>query len=546
MRRALHAGIALSAALLFWRLGSSPFWDQDEAKYAGIAREILRTGEWITLQWNGEPWFVHPPLYFWLLAATGRLFGVTEFVARFWSAVPGVLGVGVTGLLGRELFGSRCGLLSAFVLATTLQWWVQARLAVFDPLLVLWMLLSFLGFWRGYAWGERRAYLLAFVASGLGTLTKGFVAAVIPGGVGLLFLALRRELHRLRAVPWPAGILLYAGLGGGWYGIQAALHGEAFVRTALGYYTLNRYVGVVEGQSGPIWYYVPVLLLGLLPWTAFLFGGCSGALRAWRDPRFLYLLVWLGFGFVFFSLAGTKLPNYVLSLYPAAAILIGRALETGVFEGRGEPRGGWRLLVIFCALFAAVVAVYGGLRYPSQTRALVPALVPPVAAMVAGGGMAAWLGLRGSVGPAVLAVGGSSLLFFALAIGITLPEVDRHRWGPEMGRAAASVVRPGDVRIGYRITNSLITYSGLHWRYAGDEASLRGALCAVPSHRRAVVVVPERFHDPGLFSGLRMVRRVGDHLLLEKPAGEKVPECVRPSAPPTPQRTRPPRAGSPR
>ncbi|MDR7416742.1 MAG: glycosyltransferase family 39 protein [Armatimonadota bacterium] len=527
MRRALHAGVVLSLVLLFWRLGSSPFWDQDEAKYAGIAREILRTGDWITLHWNGEPWFVHPPLYFWLLAATGKWLGVTEFVARFWSAVPGALGVGVTGLLGRELFGPGCGLLSAFVLATTLQWWAQARLAVFDPLLVLWMLLSLFGFWRGYARGERGAYLLAFVAAGLGTLTKGFVAAVVPGAVGLLFLALRRELGRLREVPWFPGLLSYAVLGCGWYAVQAVLHGEPFLRTALGYYTLNRYVGVVEGQSGPVWYYVPVLILGLVPWTAFLVRACSEAVRARTDPRPLFLLTWLGFGFAFFSLAGTKLPNYVLGLYPSAAILIGRVLEAGVFgEEEGALRDGWRLLLGLCALFTAAVAIYGFLLYPFQTRTLVPALIPPVGALVVGGGIASWLGLRGSAGPAVLALGGSSLLFFALATGITLPQVDRYRHGPELGRTVASVVRPGDVRIGYRTTNSLITYSGLHWRYAEDGASLREMLCAVPSRRRAVVVVPERFYDPGLFSGLRVVRQVGNHLVLEKPAGKPTPRCV--------------------
>ncbi|MCS7173690.1 MAG: glycosyltransferase family 39 protein [Armatimonadetes bacterium] len=538
MRRALHVGIALSAFLLFWRLGTSPLWDQDEAKYAGIAQEILRTGDWVTLRWNGEPWFVHPPLYFWLVAATGRLFGVTEFTARFWSAVAGVLGVLVTGLLGRELFGPRCGVLSAFVLATTLQWWAQARLAVFDPLLVLWMLLSFLGFWRGYARGERRAYLLAFVASALGTLTKGFVAAAVPGAVGFLFLVLRRELGRLREVPWIPALLSYAVLGCGWYGIQAVLHGAAFLRTALGYYTLNRYVGVVEGQSGPIWYHVPVLVLGLLPWTAFLPEACSGAVRERRDPRSLFLLVWLAFGFAFFSLAGTKLPNYVLSLYPAAALLIGRALEAGTFGEEEKPRGGWRLLAALCALFGAAVAAYGALLYPSQTRALVPALVPPVAALVAGGGVAARLGLRGSVRGAVLALGGSSLLFFALAVGIALPEVDRHRSGPEVGRTAASVARPGDVRIGFRTLNSLITYSGLHWRYAEDEDSLRGMLCAVPSPRRAVVVVPERFYHPDLLSGLRTVRQVGGHLLLEKPAGERIPACLRSTEPPVPRQIR--------
>ncbi len=519
MRRALLAGIGASLALLFWNLGSSPFWDQDESKYAGVAMEILRTGDWITLRWNGEPWFVHPPLYFWLVAATGRLVGVTEFVARLWSAIPGILGVGVTAALARELWGPRCGLLSAFVLATTLQWWAQARLAVFDPLLVLWMVLTLLGFWRGYAHKDRWAYLLAVLAAALGTLTKGFVAAVVPGGVGLVFLLLRRELSRLRTFPWGPGLLLYGVVGCGWYGVQAVLHGETFVRTALGYYTLNRYVGVVEGQSGPIWYYLPVLAVGLVPWTAFLPKALKEAVRARQDPRALFLLVWMGFGFLFFSLAGTKLPNYILILYPAAAVLIGRLLEPAVFGQDAQSlRSAWILVLGGCGLLVAAVAAYGLLVYPVQSRTLASALLPPVGAMMVAGAAAAVMGLRGRPQEAVLGLGAGAVLFFALAVGLSLPKVDGYRWGREVALAAASVVRAEDVRVGYRTTNSLITYSGMHWRYAEDEASLWAALCGLGTGQRAVVVVPERFYGPGVVRELRVIRKVKDHLLLEKPA----------------------------
>jgi 4-amino-4-deoxy-L-arabinose transferase-like glycosyltransferase len=529
--RALGIITAAAVALLFWRLGASPLWDQDETKYAGISREIVRTGDWMTLHWNGEPWFVHPPLWFWLTALAGRALGFGEFTARFWSATSGAAGIGFVYLMGRELFGPRCGLVAAFVLATTVQWVAQGRLAVFDPLLVLWMLLALRFLWQGYAQRVPRSYGWAFAAAGLGTLTKGFVAAVLPAAAFLLFLALRRELSRLRQVPWAFGLGVYALLGGGWYVAQWVLHGAMFARTALGYYTLNRYFGVVEGQSGPLWYYVPVVILGGFPWSALYPWAFAAALQDRKDPRNLLLCIWCGFVLVFFSVAGTKLPNYVLGLYPVASLVVARFLEPALFEHDPEfPRRAWALLGGACMVFGLALVIYGLVQYPTETRSVLPSLVLPLTILLGGGGLAAGLGLWGRPRAAVVALGVSTLLFLVLGIGVVVPEVDRHRHGKSVGRAAAEVARPGDARIGYRTLNSLVTYSGLSWQYAWDPASLQDALCRVPSSRRAVVVVPERWYPeeitPVLDGSLRLVHRVGGHLILESPSGRR-PFCPR-------------------
>ncbi|MDR7581684.1 MAG: phospholipid carrier-dependent glycosyltransferase, partial [Armatimonadota bacterium] len=239
------AVVAGTLALNLARLGASKLWDQDETKYAQVAREILWTGDWLTLRWNGDPWFVHPPLYFWLVAATARFFGLTEFTARVWSAVFGAGAVALTALLGRAWFSPRAGWLAGLVVATTLQWFAQSRLAVFDSVLVFWMLGTLLGFWTGYR-GRRTGYLAAFVCAGLGTLTKGPVAAVLPGLVALAYLAWRRELRRLREIPWAAGLALYGLVGLSWYAAGYLRHGAPFLRSVLGYYTVHRFVGVVE------------------------------------------------------------------------------------------------------------------------------------------------------------------------------------------------------------------------------------------------------------------------------------------------------------
>ncbi len=513
----LLAVAGASLALNLVGLGGSPLWDQDETKYAQVAREVLKTGDWLTLHWNGEPWFVHPPLYFWLVAATARAFGLNEFTARVWSAVFGAGAVLLTGLLARAWFSPRAGWMSALVLATTLQWFAQSRLAVFDSVLVFWMLAALLAFWHGYR-GRRAAYLAAFACAGLGTLTKGPVAAVLPGLVVLVYLAHRRQLAGLREVPWLAGLLVYAAVGASWYVAGSLRHGRAFVDSVLGYYTVHRFTGVVEEQSGPVWYYVPVLLLGGLPWNAFWV--------AW--PHLLRLggerlpVVWCGVVFAFFSLAGTKLPNYVLSFYPLAAVATG-ALVDAHWDRPRSLAGAFAALGLLWALFCAAVAAYGLWWYPAQTRALWPVVGVPLGVWGTGFLVAAIFGLRGRTGPSVAALAAATVAFFLLLTGRVMPEVDRYRPHRQVGAAAARWTGGGEVRVAYRIPNSLVFYSGRTWRAYLDSRRVQEEVCAAGS-RRVVLLAPEgaRGDLRALEEAFHPLQEVEGWLVLEKPAGRVV------------------------
>src|SRR5215469_2610128 len=306
------AVLAAAVVLTFYRLGDGTLWDQDETKYAEVSREILQTGDPITLHANGSPWYVHPPLYMWLVAATGRVFGFSTFTVRVWSGIASVAAVYATMLLGRILFNPRTAVLAGAALAVTFHFLVQSRLAVFDTVLLVLMLLATFYALRGYQSGRAADYLWFFGFAGLATLTKGPIGLVLPGLVIAAFVTVRRAWSRWREVPWGAGFVLYALIGLSWYGAETALHGAAFARTVLGYYGLGRFFGVVENQAGPWYYYVPVLLVGAFPWTAFWPAAAACHARRLHEDGRLFVILWCGIVIVFYSLAETKLPNYVL------------------------------------------------------------------------------------------------------------------------------------------------------------------------------------------------------------------------------------------
>lgn len=510
--------VAGSLVLNLVGLGASPLWDQDETKYAQVAREILWTGDWVTLHWNGQPWFVHPPLYFWLVAATARVAALTEFTARVWSAVFGAGTVAITALLGRAWFSHRAGWLAGLVLATTLQWFAQSRLAVFDSVLVFWMLAALAGVWAGYR-GRRAGYLAAFACAGVGTLTKGPVAAAVPGLAAFLYLAWRRELSRLRDVPWVGGLALYAVLGLSWYAVGYARHGEAFLRSVLGYYTVQRFVGVVENQAGPVWYYVPVLIVGGLPWNAFWLAWP----RFFRQGAEAMPLVWCAVVFAFFSAAGTKLPNYVLSFYPMAAVATGAVLDAA-WERPPLARPGFAGLLGTWAPFCGAVAAYGLALYPAEARALLPVLGLPLLAFGAASVTSGALGLRGRVPGAVAVLAAGTVAFFLLLVWRVVPAVDRYRPHREVFTSAARWTSGDEVRVAYWAPNSVVFYSGRTWRAYLDPERVRREVCGAGAARVVLVAPSERLVDLHPVAGAFERRgEVRGWVVLEKPAGRKVP-----------------------
>ncbi len=339
--RAALIGALVAAFATLPGLGTGTLWDNSETAYGEVAREILLSHNWVVLHLNGAPWYVQPPLYFWIAALFAKLWGISEFTLRLPSALATIAMAAGVGYVVARVASARAAILAATILSTALMQAVLGRLAIMDALLDLAVMLAILAWFGALRTGGARWWYGGWVALALGTLTKGPVALALT----LLVIApwavwTARSGGRLRlpsVTRWGLGIGLFVALLAPWaIALERAAGPVAFGELVL-HYTVGRYLGTIENQSGPLWYYVPVVILGLFPWFAFL---VPATMAAWRDatapkrdvthahdsggdPSLVRLaLIWAIVPFVFFSFAKTKLPNYIALELPAFAILV--------------------------------------------------------------------------------------------------------------------------------------------------------------------------------------------------------------------------------
>lgn len=344
--------VLLAGVLFFFRLDGTGLFDADEPAYAGAAREMLETGDWITPRFNERLRFDKPALFYWLIGLSYRAFGISEFAVRCWSALAGVALVLLVAWAGRRWFGERAGVRSGLALATCMLTALLARAAVTDMLLALCVtaaVLAALAALGGPAGRPGGWVALCWAAMALAVLVKGPIGLLIPalvlGGTALILGEGRLTLRRL--VPW-WGPVLFLVLALPWYGLVLAANGRAFIDGFLVKHHLSRYTGVVSSHAGPLVYYFPVLLVGFFPWSAFVPRALWGAALVARRRRagtpadrvVVACGIWAAAVFLFFSLAGTKLPSYLFPAFPALALLV------GILGGAdGEPAEPGRLSV---------------------------------------------------------------------------------------------------------------------------------------------------------------------------------------------------------
>ncbi|MCW8795866.1 MAG: glycosyltransferase family 39 protein [Chlorobium sp.] len=313
----------------FVGLGSTPLFDVDEGAFSEATREMLQSGNYLTTYLNGVPRFDKPILIYWMQALSVTFFGLNEFALRLPSALASTLWAILLYRFCVVLFDRRTAFISTALLVLSLQVTIIGKAAIADALLNCTLAASMFAIFLYHRERRRQYILLAFTAIGLGTLTKGPVAILIPFSVSFLFYLSRGELRDwIRAVFNPSGMLIFALIVLPWYTLEYLDQGIAFINGFFLNHNISRFRTPLEQHGGSLWYYIPVLLLGLSPST-FLVIPVLRKLRTLLDDRInRFLLIWFGFVFLFFSLSGTKLPHYIIYGYTPLFVLMARLMPS--------------------------------------------------------------------------------------------------------------------------------------------------------------------------------------------------------------------------
>lgn len=323
--------VFVGAVVMLPNLGAPSLWDIDEGHNAEAAREMLVSGNWVTPTFNFQLRVDKPALLYWMQIAGYQLFGVSEFAARLPSALAAILAVLLTYELGRRMFDAGTGLLAGLVLASAGMFCAAGHFANPDALLNTCGVLTFLLFWSSFARGGQAWLVLIGFSMGLAMLTKGPVGLVLPVAVLGLFLLWSWQWRRLLdwRILW--GLLAFLVVAAPWYvlvGLET--HGD-FLEGFFLKHNVQRFLAPMENHRGPFFYFAAALLLGFLPWSAFFGPAVWNAMREFRDgerrSEYQFLICWMAAYVAFFSFSSTKLPNYILPIYPAVALIVGRCLE---------------------------------------------------------------------------------------------------------------------------------------------------------------------------------------------------------------------------
>ncbi|WP_265594622.1 glycosyltransferase family 39 protein [Haloferula sp. BvORR071] len=355
--------VAMAAAIWFCAfIGLRPLADPDEGRYTEISREMAISGDYVTPRLNGVKYFEKPPLVYWLSALTFKAFGVNHFTARLWIAVFAVLGCLLTYYAAYSIYGRAAGIWSVGVLATTLIYYVLAQVILLDmavSVMISGALFSFLLGVREPRGAKRRSLFMAHYAfMGLATLCKGLIGFLIPGAVMFLWLLLLGRWRSLRPFYPVSGIALFLVIAVPWHVLvglanHSANHKLDFTWFYFVHEHFERFTTTVHRRFEPWWFFLPILVGGLLPWTVFAWQAVARSLRGgWKGRKeqaeAWFLVIWIVFVMGFFSASQSKLIPYILPVIPACAVLIGRYVAERRREGMeaGFSRGGWAFVVL--------------------------------------------------------------------------------------------------------------------------------------------------------------------------------------------------------
>lgn len=333
----------------------------DEPRYAQVAREMLARHDWITPTLGGKPWLEKPPLFYWQAMLAYGLFGVSDWAARLPSAVDATLMVVATYLFlqrfrpGFQLDGALMTASAAGIIGF-------ARAASTDMPLAATFTIALLAWFAWYESESRRFLALFYCFLALGMLAKGPVAPLFAAVIIVIFAAATRDYRLLGRTLWVPGILLFCVLGFPWH-IAVQIKNPEFFRIFVLQHNLARFGTNLYHHPEPFWYYVPVTLLGLIPWTVFVVASLAERVRVWWTARRqildseraldVFLVIWLAVPVAFFSLSQSKLPGYIVPALPAGTLLLAEYVRRRVANSESPST----FLIVLHAITAAAPIV---------------------------------------------------------------------------------------------------------------------------------------------------------------------------------------------
>ncbi|WP_218813720.1 glycosyltransferase family 39 protein [Rickettsiella endosymbiont of Dermanyssus gallinae] len=447
---ALTAFIVLLFGLF---LGSRPLSTPDEARYSEVPREMLVLHDFVTPHLNGVKYFEKPPLFYWVQAASIKLFhpdldqqshsqqlakrdkilatkSISEWIVRVPNALIALLGCLLLYAAGRQLFDRQTGLISAVILASSFLYFTLARMVTLDMSLSVFLsgsLLAFLVAVNTLPGGRRRyIFYLAYSFAALAVLTKGLIGIVFPAMIVGSWILLTQQWRLLKQMFLPSGILLFLAIVLPWH-ILVQLKNPEFFQFYFIDQQFLRYSTLIAQRYQPVWFFVPIFLAGFLPWVVFLFQAIAASLpKTWQQiaekRKQVFLLLWISIVFIFFSLSHSKLIPYILPIFPAVALLTGRYLVTHAQQAGVK----WGTILLPCLW--ATLGVFSALwlwHHPAVDlpKPGIPFLVAGYSVFLLASLLAAFSYIRHRVKTAfVLLTLGSAISFIIFSTGI--PRVD--------------------------------------------------------------------------------------------------------------------------
>ena len=342
-----YLGPLFLLAIFLTGLDRSFLFDVDEGAFTEATREMLVSRDWWHTTLNGVDRFDKPIGVYWLQAISASLFGLNEFAFRLPSALSAWVATLALCFFANEKWGVKAALIAALISATSLGPWAMARTATADALLGMFFVLSFLDLWR--ALETQRLFYSRRLAIwvGLGLLVKGPVAVVVPLGTLIVYFFFvhdaRTHIKQLLLDVW-SWILLLA-ISVPWYLYAYARHGQLFIDGFLLKHNVERFTGSLEGHSGAWFYFLLAMPILWMPWSVFIFKAFANFKTQWNQPLLKFSWIWFSFVLIFFSLANTKLPHYLLYAAPAVCVLL-------TFTSLRSSSKIWALnwIIAFCGL----------------------------------------------------------------------------------------------------------------------------------------------------------------------------------------------------